>query len=275
MRLETLKTKVGLLIEKAQSGGGGLPDWDDDSPIIASGQGSDKNSTWEITEKGTLRWKIVTDTTNNKTGFSSTNLYAILNNSPDYAKNAYKVRQAYVSDGFETVTLNCLPNCERVRIPVGVDKFSTVMIGLKEIDLSGVGMLNDYQCNNFYTLEKATLNPLWTTLNRDSFNNCVSLRIINLENITEFKSNCLSGTINLDEVVFNEGLISLASAAFQQSGIKKAVFRNSTDSLPTIANNTFNNCNLLRDIFVPWAEGAVANAPWGATNATIHYNSEV
>jgi hypothetical protein len=23
---------------------------------------------------------------------------------------------------------------------------------------------------------------------------------------------------------------------------------------------------------VPWAEGAVANAPWGATNATINYN---
>jgi len=26
------------------------------------------------------------------------------------------------------------------------------------------------------------------------------------------------------------------------------------------------------NIYVPWAEGAVANAPWGATNATIHYN---
>lgn len=29
------------------------------------------------------------------------------------------------------------------------------------------------------------------------------------------------------------------------------------------------------DIFVPWAEGEIAGAPWGATNATIHYNSEV
>lgn len=26
------------------------------------------------------------------------------------------------------------------------------------------------------------------------------------------------------------------------------------------------------DIYVPWAENAVANAPWGATSATIHYN---
>ena len=27
------------------------------------------------------------------------------------------------------------------------------------------------------------------------------------------------------------------------------------------------------NIYVPWAEGEVANAPWGATNATIHYNT--
>lgn len=27
------------------------------------------------------------------------------------------------------------------------------------------------------------------------------------------------------------------------------------------------------DIYVPWAEGEVANAPWGATKATIHYNT--
>lgn len=29
------------------------------------------------------------------------------------------------------------------------------------------------------------------------------------------------------------------------------------------------------DIFVPWAEGEIAGAPWGAINARIHYNSEV
>lgn len=27
------------------------------------------------------------------------------------------------------------------------------------------------------------------------------------------------------------------------------------------------------DIYVPWSEGEVANAPWSATNATIHYNT--
>lgn len=39
----------------------------------------------------------------------------------------------------------------------------------------------------------------------------------------------------------------------------------------TIANNAFQNSSFTT-INVPWAEGAVADAPWGATSATINYN---
>ena len=37
-------------------------------------------------------------------------------------------------------------------------------------------------------------------------------------------------------------------------------------------NYAFTNCTNITTINVPWAEGEVANAPWGATNATINYN---
>ncbi len=40
----------------------------------------------------------------------------------------------------------------------------------------------------------------------------------------------------------------------------------------TVETDVFINNNALTDIYVPWSEGEVANAPWGATNATIHYN---
>lgn len=39
-----------------------------------------------------------------------------------------------------------------------------------------------------------------------------------------------------------------------------------------IESDAFEHCNNLTTINVPWAEDAVANAPWGAINATINYN---
>lgn len=40
----------------------------------------------------------------------------------------------------------------------------------------------------------------------------------------------------------------------------------------SIATNAFASTNS-GDIYVPWSEGEVANAPWGATSATIHYDT--
>ena len=40
----------------------------------------------------------------------------------------------------------------------------------------------------------------------------------------------------------------------------------------SIATSAFSTNNA-GDIYVPWSEGEVANAPWGATNATIHYDT--
>ena len=39
----------------------------------------------------------------------------------------------------------------------------------------------------------------------------------------------------------------------------------------TIANNAL-QCGKITTINVPWAEGTVADAPWGATSATVNYN---
>ena len=52
-------------------------------------------------------------------------------------------------------------------------------------------------------------------------------------------------------------------------GIKSLTFKGT----PTTINaKAFSTCNNLTTINVPWASGAVKNAPWGATDATINYN---
>ena len=42
---------------------------------------------------------------------------------------------------------------------------------------------------------------------------------------------------------------------------------------PTSIATTAFPSNSTGDIYVPWSEGEVANAPWGATSATIHYDT--
>ncbi|MBE6547926.1 MAG: leucine-rich repeat domain-containing protein [Ruminococcaceae bacterium] len=37
----------------------------------------------------------------------------------------------------------------------------------------------------------------------------------------------------------------------------------------------FSGCDNLTDIYVPWGEGEKEGAPWGAPNATIHYDTDV
>ena len=56
-------------------------------------------------------------------------------------------------------------------------------------------------------------------------------------------------------------------AFYNCTGLTSVTFKG---TLSQISNTAFKNCTNLTNIYVPWAEGAVAGAPWGATNATIH-----
>ena len=65
-------------------------------------------------------------------------------------------------------------------------------------------------------------------------------------------------------------LTSIGGRAFGNcSNLQTVTFEETPSS---ISGDAFYNCTNLKTINVPWAEGAVANAPWGAKNATINYN---
>lgn len=98
---------------------------------------------------------------------------------------------------------------------------------------------------------------------------------------------------SLAHVSLPEGLMSIGTAAFYNctslaltslpeslTHIEQYAFRNCTSltsitfkgTPTTIGSAAFNGCANLTDIKVPWSEGAVSGAPWGATKATITYN---
>lgn len=69
---------------------------------------------------------------------------------------------------------------------------------------------------------------------------------------------------------------TIGGAAFSGAicNTKTIIFNGTPETIGTDAFNDLKKTTGIKDIYVPWAEGAVANAPWGATNATIHYNTQ-
>lgn len=252
--------------------GKSLPDWDDDSPVIANGVSTVTNNVvWELTEKGTFRWKVVDQSASVKrASLGSVQLNAI---PLEYKVIASKIKQIDVEDGITSVGLCFAVNCERVRIPESVTTIVVAgMFGIKDLDFRISKTIEASQFENHYALETIAINQVVTTINQKAFNNCYSLKEFDFSNITAISVNSFANTISLSgDIVLGSALKSINTNAFSGSAIKSVRFQN-TGTLPTIQSTSFSNCPRLKDIYCPWDEGAVANAPWGAIGTTIHYN---
>jgi hypothetical protein len=109
-----------------------------------------------------------------------------------------------------------------------------------------------------------------TAVGAHAFEGCTSLNSINLpDGLEKIKGWAFSDCWSLRYLKIPSSVNSIEGMAFNACGAETVIFKG-TPSL--IATSAFQYCNKLTDIYVPWSEGEVANAPWGATNATIHYN---
>ena len=133
-----------------------------------------------------------------------------------------------------------------------------------------------------------------TSVQSDAFAACTSLALTGLpDGLTSISSNAFKGCTNLaltklptrlttinsytfwncPKLALTElpdSLTKIDSSAFQNcTGLTTLTFKRIASS---INSSAFSGCTNLTTINVPWAEGAVKNAPWGAENATINYN---
>ena len=110
-----------------------------------------------------------------------------------------------------------------------------------------------------------------TKLRYMMFYNCDQLAHISLpDEITSIGVYSFGGCLNLVLTHLPAGLTNIDYAAFDSCfSIESLTFAGTPTFIDTSA---FQGCNNLKTINVPWAEGAVEGAPWGATNATINYN---
>ena len=144
-------------------------------------------------------------------------------------------------------------NLVSAKVPLLSGNMFNECTNLKEIIVTGTDItIGDYACYNCNSLEKITMNTIYRIW-RDSFHNCTNLKEI---------------VVRFSGVISN----SIESRAFCNcTGLKTVTILN--HSGPQIASDAFSGCTQSDLVInVPWAQGEVKYAPWGATNATINYN---
>lgn len=88
--------------------------------------------------------------------------------------------------------------------------------------------------------------------------------------VYELDASSFKGKTTITEVVIPASVKAIEASVFANcTGLTRVTFKGTPSSIPA---TVFDGCTNLMEINVPWAEGAKANAPWGAVNATINYN---
>ena len=142
---------------------------------------------------------------------------------------------------------------------------------LVSIDMPFVTSIGEQAFRDCIKLALTELPEGLTSIGNYAFRDCINLALTELpKGLTSIGGNAFSGCANLALTELPAGITSIGGSAFSNcSGLTSITFKGKPVA---IYANIFNGCTNLTTINVPWAEGAVANAPWGATNATINYN---
>lgn len=102
-----------------------------------------------------------------------------------------------------------------------------------------------------------------------AFWECEALKTITLpENIKTLGKNLFYES-GLESIILPASITSLGETFHYARNLKNVTFKGTPSS---ISSSAFEGCDNLILINVPWAEGEVTGAPWGAANATIVYN---
>ena len=109
-----------------------------------------------------------------------------------------------------------------------------------------------------------------TSLGANAFRACPITLSALPANLATIGNNAFYGCTGIAITEIPASVASIGLLAFQGcTGITTLTFLGTPDSIGATA---FNNCRNLATVRVPWDEGAIANAPWGASLATIIYN---
>ena len=110
-----------------------------------------------------------------------------------------------------------------------------------------------------------------TTIGYSAFSGCPNLALTSLPSgVTSIGYYAFNGCRNLAITRLPPGITNIGFGVFANcTGLTSITFEGNPK---TIHSSAFNGCSNLTTIYVPWSQGQVANAPWGASKATIIYD---
>ena len=110
-----------------------------------------------------------------------------------------------------------------------------------------------------------------TSISNYAFYKCSNLALTSIpDSVTSIGDSAFSSCTNLALTSLPDGVTSIGGNAFRNcTGLTEITFKGKPNN---IYNSAFSGCTNLTTIRVPWSEGAVSGAPWGATNATLIYS---
>ena len=128
--------------------------------------------------------------------------------------------------------------------------------------------------NGFYRCPKLSLTSLpsgITSLPTAAFQYCPKLALTALPSgLTSIGAYAFKQGTGLASITLPPALTTIGDFAFANcTGLETVKFTSTVSSIP---GGVFSGCPKLSTIYVPWAQGQVANAPWGASKATIIYD---
>jgi len=132
--------------------------------------------------------------------------------------------------------------------------------------------------NSCENVKLSRIPPKVTRIESSTFKYCYALQITSLPEGVEYIGNSAFASSGYSSetrpmLTLPASLKQISNLAFSYNNFKKIRFLGTPDQ-NGISSSAFSYSQKLTDIYVPWvASSVVANAPWGATNATIHYNT--
>lgn len=119
-------------------------------------------------------------------------------------------------------------------------------------------------------LALAKLPPEIIGIDSGAFVNCNKLAITEIPaKVNMIGSTAFYKCNSIERLEITSPTLIIDSGAFNNcSALSAVTFTAKPQRISTCFSQSYN----LRTINVPWAEGEVSGAPWGATNATINYN---